>query len=131
MLKTIVKNGVIVETIDTCETLADAKAEVQIELMKSKDAYIKDMWAFIGYERDVLTYAQKGEAPAQTQANYNQLVSECDKEYNRLIGLLNNCTTNMEAYAIHWRAEMESHQQMVDENSNGIFDILERLVFWK
>lgn len=130
MLKTTVKNGVIAGTEDTCSTIEAARAETQLELMKSRDMYIKEMWAVMGYTCDMLQYARDNEAPTIVQQNYDKLIAECTKEYNRLLTMLNNATTNAEAYNVCWTALSEEHPAMVDNNSNGIWDMLDNLKFW-
>ena len=51
MIKTIVKNGVITETIDTCDTIEEARTEILNQAREARGQYFDEAWHKLGYNQ--------------------------------------------------------------------------------
>lgn len=127
-----IKDGVVINTTDTCDgDLSKARLETAAELLAAKDAFIQDVWTLLGYRENTLGVAESGNADAFIQAQYDELTKACTQEYNRLTALINTRQSNSEVYAIIWTRQAPDYIKLEDKDSNGIWDFLDNLKFWK
>ena len=128
MLLLTVTDGVVTESIDTCATVEEARAEKLAEAREASGYYFDKVWHKLGYNQIDREMVVQGTADATTTTDYTKLLNKANTEYTRVANAVANASTNAEVYHQLFSLEIPDVISRQDIDGNGIIDWLENLV---
>ena len=128
MLVLTITDGVVVESVDTCATIEEAREEKLTEAREARGHYFDKVWHKLGYTQLDREMVVQGTADATTTTDYTKLLNKANTEYTRVANAVANATTSTEVYQQLFSLEIPDVISRQDIDGNGIIDWLENLV---